>query len=57
MRAVWINYAALFAQFSLVSHDVSLDGKEKTQFKGLASKLSTFLLNFALMFDVPKELG
>ena len=31
----------LFAHFSLVTHDNSLNSKKKTQFKGLASKLST----------------
>ena len=52
VRAVWTNnyYAALFTHFSQVSHNDGLDGKEKAQFKVLASKLSTsaFLLNFSI---------
>ena len=31
VRAVWTNYAALFANFSKVSHDDGLDVKDKAQ--------------------------
>ena len=53
VKAVWNNYAALFAHFSSASTDNTLDSKDSAQFKGLATKISssTFLSNLGLMYD------
>ena len=59
VKAVWNNYAALFAHFSSASTDNTLDSKERAQFKGLATKISssTFLSNLGLMYDALQELS
>lgn len=44
--------------FSLAANDRKLDSKEQTQYKGLASKLSSgvFVTNLAMMLDALEEL-
>jgi len=50
---VLVSYSSLCGHFTCASEDVRLDSKERTQFNGLANKLSSvhFLLNVALMPD------
>ena len=58
VRAVWTSYPALFHHFSQAAVE-GTDSKERSQFKGLAAKLSTsaFLLNLAVMYDALEELS
>ena len=58
IHAVWNNYAALHAHFSQAASDPRLDSKERSQYRGLATKLSSrvFLLNLSLMHDALEEL-
>ena len=57
--AVWTNYPALYKHFADAANDVKLNSKEKAEFKGLASKLSSAatLTNVALMCDALEELS
>ena len=41
VKAVWVSYVALYTlHFDKASADNSLDSKERSQYKGMASKLS-----------------
>ena len=57
--AVWSSYPALHKHFSDAASDAKLNGKEKAEFKGLASKLSSnvTLMNIAVMCDALEELS
>ena len=63
VHAVWKSYAALHKHFTRastdVSLDVSLDGRDRAQYLGLAKKLGSavFLKNLALMHDALEELS
>jgi len=59
VKAVWNNYAALFAHFSYASIDSGLDSKDRSQFKGMATKISSssFVLNLGLVYDALQELS
>ena len=59
VKAVWVSYTALYAHFEKASVDNSLDSKERSQYKGMATKLQSpvFLKNLAVMLDALEELA
>jgi hypothetical protein len=59
VKAVWESYLALYAHFRNKADDRSLDGKERSKFSGMASKLAnpSFIKNLGLLYDALEELG
>jgi hypothetical protein len=60
VKAVWTSYPALYAHFVKASTDyMTMDSKERSQYKGLATKLESavFLKNIAVMLDALEELS
>jgi len=59
VAAVWVSYPALYKHFSEAVSDDKLTGKDKAEFKGLYTKLSSSatLMNIALMCGALEELS
>lgn len=59
VKALWIDYPALFKHFSEASNDARRDEYEKAKFRGLALKITSiaFVQNLGLMYDAMMELS
>lgn len=59
VKAVWVDFAALFAHFDKQSSNLQLDSKERSTFSGLKKTLCgfTFIKNLAIMCDALEELA
>ena len=59
VKAVWVDFAALFAHFDKQSSNLQLDSKERSTFSGFRKTLCglTFIKNLAIMCDALEELA